>query len=164
MYIKICSLKRLYYLLSEGKVDVATSRAIIVANETPLRPSKLGNLNYIYAPFADVTQGEGKLTSKTARKIASYYDDISEDEDVELLYVVCDAGQSRSPSVAACLLKLEGQDDKKSIWANPQYNPNPYVYKTMSLAFGLRITDRRLRRLVHINKKALKKAIQKQKG
>ncbi len=161
MYIKICSLKMLYYLLEEKRIDVAASRAIIVASETPLRPKKLGSLNYIYAPFDDVTQGEGKLTPQLAHRIVSYYDDIS--EDCEMLFVVCDAGQSRSAAIAAAILKVEGQDNIEPIWANPKYQPNPHVYRTMCQAFGIQISNLALKRLSGINTKAYRQAIQSQK-
>lgn len=151
----------LYYLIENEKVDVAASRAIIVANETPLRPGKLEGLDYIYAPFADVTRGEGQLTPQIARKIVSYYDGIP--DDCRKLYVVCDAGQSRSAALAAGLLKAEGQDDML-VWANPKYHPNPHVYRTICQAFGIRISDMQIKRLSHISEKALKQAIRSQKG
>lgn len=157
MYIQICSLKMLYHLLRESAVDITTACAIIVASETPLRPQILGQLDYLYAPFADVTQGEGILTPQTARKIAVYFDDLT--ETCERLFICCDAGESRSAAVAAALLRAEGRDDKKLIWCKAKYHPNPHVYRTLCQVYGIRISALEIRRLVRINKKALKKSI-----
>jgi len=144
------------------KLNTDTSYAIIVATETELRKKPLGNLRYLYAPFEDTEYGGGSLTPKIARKIVSYYDGIPADS-CEILFLVCDAGQSRSAALAAALLNAEGQDDIKSVWSNPRYNPNPLVYRLVLQVFGKRVSNAKIRRLVHINDKARKKQIKQRR-
>lgn len=46
------------------------------------------------------------------------------------VFVACDEGQSRSPAVAAGLLRCSGQDDDY-IWKSKEYRPNVYVYSLL---------------------------------
>jgi rhodanese-related sulfurtransferase len=50
-------------------------------------------------------------------------------DNVSTLLVHCEAGQSRSPAVAAALSLLWGLDEKR--WFNPPYTPNMIVYRLL---------------------------------
>ena len=46
------------------------------------------------------------------------------------LYVCCSKGGSRSPAVAAAVLRMSGRSDK-AVWDNPYYVPNWLVYQSL---------------------------------
>ena len=53
-------------------------------------------------------------------------------------YVCCDAGESRSPAIAAALMESYGCD-AESIWNDHSYRPNMHVYKVMKDALKKQI-------------------------
>ena len=57
-------------------------------------------------------------------------------DEVTVLYVCCSKGGSRSPAVAAAILKASGRSDAP-VWHNPFYTPNLLVYERLCRAFGL---------------------------
>jgi len=57
-------------------------------------------------------------------------------ENINTLFVSCEAGMSRSPAIAAAVMLALGGDDMP-IWENPAYSPNGYVYRMVLKAFGL---------------------------
>lgn len=54
--------------------------------------------------------------------------------EIDTLIIHCTAGASRSPAVAAGILKGLRQDESP-IWENPAYHPNPRVYRMVREAF-----------------------------
>lgn len=78
------------------------------------------------------------------------------------LYVCCDAGESRSPAIAAGIHRWLGQSDSY-IWESPTYHPNVLCFCRMLEALNLSITDEEVDALLEINKRAFKKAIQQAK-
>lgn len=78
------------------------------------------------------------------------------------LYVCCDAGESRSPAIAAAIHRWLVQSDAY-IWGNPKYHPNTLCFCRMLKALGLSITDAEVDALIHTNRTAFKKAIQQAK-
>ena len=57
-------------------------------------------------------------------------------EDVDDIYVCCAAGESRSPAIAAALLRISGRPDE-SVWKNPYYSPNTLVYCRILQKYGV---------------------------
>lgn len=155
--MKICALKMLYHLLRTGKVDRINTCAIIVANETPLRPEILGKMQYCYIPFADAVYGANLMTNQMANEIVDYFARIP--ETCQKLYICCDAGESRSAAIAAAFLRCSGEDDIRHIWRKAKYHPNIHVYRTMCRALGVRITDEELSLLIKLNDETLESAI-----
>jgi len=49
-------------------------------------------------------------------------------DNVELFFIHCEAGQSRSPAVAAAIMKIKGFDDSE--WFKTK-RPNAHVYRTI---------------------------------
>lgn len=78
------------------------------------------------------------------------------------LYICCDAGESRSPAIAAAIHRWLAQSDSY-IWENPKYHPNMLCFLRMLDALNLSITDEEVDALLEINKRAFKKAVQQQK-
>lgn len=57
-------------------------------------------------------------------------------DEVTDLYVCCSKGSSRSPAVAAAILKASGRSDAP-VWHNPFYVPNLLVYERLCRSFGI---------------------------
>ena len=56
------------------------------------------------------------------------------------IYVCCSKGGSRSPAVAAALLRMSGRSDKP-VWLNPYYVPNTLVYYILCREAGVPISQ-----------------------
>ena len=86
-------------------------------------------------PFLDVEDETvpGAFNSAYAREIIRFIQSIP--DSVTDLYVCCSKGGSRSPALAAALLKASGRSDR-AVWKNPYYIPNKLVYKTMRDELG----------------------------
>lgn len=80
-------------------------------------------------------------------EVASRFDAISTDDadriiefaaacPYEDIFVSCDAGESRSPAIAAALIRISGNDDSY-IWNSREYWPNQLVYQTILNRAGL---------------------------
>lgn len=78
------------------------------------------------------------------------------------LYICCDAGESRSPAIAAAIRRWLAQCDAY-IWENPKYYPNMLCFLRMLEALNLTITDEEADALLEINKRAFKEAVQQAK-
>ena len=76
--------------------------------------------------FADVNRGDiNCITKEQANKIATFVKRYIEQVDVVLVH--CEAGQSRSAGCAAAILKWSTGSDSL-IYDNPRYTPNSTVY------------------------------------
>lgn len=159
--MKIMPLKQLYKEL-EVENDKKSDAIILTAKEPD--EEKLGGLrNYIRIPVVDTQDSSmpGAFSMKHGIEIGKFLGIIY---DVEMLYVCCDSGESRSTAVAAALLRRFGKKDME-IWKNPSYHPNLLVYKEQCSAFGIKVSALKLKYLKYINDRALKKAInQSRKG
>ncbi len=154
LYMKICPIKQLYTILKTQ--DPAACAAIICCEDAD--PGKLQGIRYVHAGFSDVGEGSSNaITRKEARKIAAFVDALP--DQVERLYICCQAGQSRSPAVGASILLYFQQDDMELIWKKAKYQPNLYVFKTMCDEFGIPLTKRELHKREKINKQAFSAAI-----
>lgn len=87
--------------------------------------------------FADIEDPSHPtaITSAHARAIIRFIEDLP--EEVTDVYVCCEKGGSRSPAVAAALLRASGRSDV-DVWRNPYYVPNKLVYRTLCKQLGLR--------------------------
>ena len=64
---------------------------------------------------------------KHARRIMDFVMDTKN----EVIFICCDAGESRSPAIAAALYEHENGENADFIWNSSEYHPNMYVYRTM---------------------------------
>lgn len=83
-------------------------------------------------------------------------------ENTTDLYVCCDAGESRSPAIAAAIHRWMAQSDAY-IWESPKYHPNALCFCRMLEALKMDITDEEIDILIQTNQSAFKKAIQQAK-
>ncbi len=84
--------------------------------------------NVLFLHFAD-TEDSRRLDAITSADVEKIYKYIKTC-DFEDCFIACDAGESRSPAVAAGLLRSFDKDDSY-IWKSGDYRPNVLVYKTM---------------------------------
>ena len=91
------------------------------------------------------------FASEQAEQIVHFWKQICDDEQIECVFVCCDAGMSRSPAIAAALLREQGQNDD-CIWSNAEYDPNLLVYRRLCHAFGHPVTSTELRKKLRLNK------------
>ena len=77
---------------------------------------------------------EGAITSEHADTIRNFLFNLS--EEITDLYISCDGGDSRSPAIAAAVMRLIGRDEQR-VWRNPYYTPNILVYYVLCESFGV---------------------------
>ena len=84
--------------------------------------------NVLILNFADTecVERSDAITELDVQKICKFI----EASNAEDIFVSCDAGESRSPAVAAGLLVLLGIEDSY-IWKSSDYRPNTLVYRRM---------------------------------
>lgn len=149
MEIKISSIKEfLYYKLNENK-NIKVVAATSSGNDYKQIKNKL-LLNY-----DDSLIGNNIFTDDHAKKIIKFVKKVKQNE---ILYCLCDAGQSRSAAVAASLM-LEYNGNDMEIWENCKYYPNILIYKTMCKNLNINILEAEIQEKVKINQEALKNLI-----
>ncbi len=157
MDIKIASIKKLKYILKD--IDCSSTGAVLCSSY-PIQKEWFQKLySFISFEFDDVLKSSGSaFNNNIANDIKNYVENVS--RKIETLYICCDSGESRSSALAAATIKyMNGNDDE--IWNNPLYHPNPLVYKIQCNAYGINVSEFKVRRLVRANNLALKKAIKK---
>ena len=107
--------------------------------------------------FPDVTDGRraGAFDRAHAEQILCFVRGLS--AQVSDVYVCCEQGYSRSPAVAAALLRMTGRSDR-DVWRNPYYQPNPLVYRRLCRASGLFTPRLAVRHKTRVNKRAYQRA------
>ena len=87
-------------------------------------------------PFADIEEPDNPFAIRGAhaRAIIRFLRQLP--DEVTDLYVCCSRGSSRSPAVAAAILRMSGRKDD-IVWKNPFYVPNKLVYQVICREFGL---------------------------
>ncbi len=123
-------------------------------------PSNLRHVLEIVFPDYEDRRLPGAFDKVHARKIICFITELP--DMVSDIYVCCAKGGSRSPAVAAALLRASGRPDR-DIWCNPFYVPNTLVYLRLCQEFGLKTSILSVWIRVWINNRAFKKA-QKNKG
>lgn len=95
--------------------------------------------NTLIMDFPDVEDPHypGAFNAAHARKIIGFICNLS--SDVTDMYVCCSKGSSRSPAVAAALMRMSGRSDK-AVWLNPFYVPNLLVYYRLCRTWGFHTT------------------------
>ena len=86
-----------------------------------------------------------------AEQIVRFYKQIRDNDRINCIFVCCDGGISRSPAIAAALMREQGQNDNV-IWFDREYDPNTLVYRRLCHAFGHPVTSSDLRRKVRLNR------------
>lgn len=153
MEVQICPVKKLYQIALEA--DMQNVAAILVSDDfiDINRLSRIGRLSV--HSFADTVDSTG-ISRQEAVKIAAFVKSLGKETDT--LFCCCDAGQSRSPAMAAAICHHLGMDEM-AIWKNPHYSPNPAVYQAVCRAFDIPVSDGLLAILLQINRDALRDAM-----
>jgi len=110
-------------------------------------------------PFIDVEDAVHPLAIRGAhaRAIIRFLRQLP--DEVTDLYVCCSKGGSRSPAVAAAILRMSGRNDNV-VWKNPFYVPNKLVYQVICREFGLFAPDWYVERKVELNRQCYLNASQ----
>lgn len=133
-------------------LDLPMSRCAIIActNRDNRYLSLFPEKQKCIMPFADVEEPRDSMAIRGAhaRAIIRFLRQLP--DEVTDLYVCCSKGGSRSPAVAAAVLRMSGRSDK-IVWENPFYVPNKLVYQVICKEFGLFAPDWYVKRRVELN-------------
>lgn len=158
MTIQICPIKWLYQILA-GE-DTGKCGAII-SSASEIEVSRFQGISYVFRQYEDLDyECPGRSFSQTdATAFAEFLKSL--ENDVDTLYCCCDAGESRSPAVAAAVMRYLGTDDMP-IWHNPHYHPNMLVFEMLANTLGAAVSDEEKDFRFYTNQKAFRDAIRKQ--
>ena len=155
MNIKICPIKRLYRILAEENADKCGA---VISSSSGFDAGKLRSIPYVFRQYEDLDyECPGRTFSR--EDAVAFADFIREQEkSADTLYCCCDAGESRSPAVAAAVMRHLGMDDA-AVWHDPHYHPNMLVFVMLADALGLVVPDEEIDFLLYTNQKAFRDAI-----
>lgn len=154
MQIIICPIKRLYQILAENHSGRC---AAIISSSGPIEETKLRGIPHVFRCYEDLDYESGRAFSREdAAAFAAFFQEWR--GRIDVLYCCCNAGQSRSPAVAAALTRSLGADDLP-LWANPQYHPNMLVYEMLTTELAVPLSDQEIDRRMFINQQAFRNAI-----
>ena len=153
MRVEICPIKGLYRI-ADG---MAEGCGAILSSASEVDEAGLAGLDYVLRQYEDLDyECPGRsFSDEAAETFASY---LRSHPSLDTLYCCCDAGESRSPAVAAAVLRFLGRDDL-AIWSDPHYHPNMLVFEKLMAALGMPVADEELDLLIYINQKAFRDAI-----
>lgn len=154
--IQICPLIRLYQLCAERE---RTSMAAVISTSSGTPDAqRLCGIPYIYTLYRDIDfDGPGAFSDSNAARFADFVRNLS--PEICTLYCVCDAAMSRSPAVAAAISRYFGIVTMESIWRNPHYKPNMWVFEKLSSALGVPVSDGELDQYIFESNYAFQNAI-----
>ena len=111
-------------------------------------------------PFADyeIRNCYGAINNSHARIIIKFLKRLP--RRVTDLYICCSKGGSRSPAVAAAVLRLSSRSDR-AVWDNPCYVPNWLVYQTICKEGGLFAPDWYVKHLVKRNRRCYLRSVKR---
>jgi len=155
MKVQIYPIKRLYQILAEQGVPQAGA---VLSSSSDINDAKLQGISYVFRQYEDLDY-ECPGRSLSREDAVSFADFLTEQETrIDTLYCCCDAGESRSPAVAAAVMRYLGMDDM-AIWQNPRYHPNMLVFVMLTDALGAAVSDEEIDLLLYTNQKAFRDAI-----
>ena len=156
MTIQICPIKRLYQILAEESVGKCGA---IISSASEIDAKKVRCIPYVFRQYEDLDcECPGRSFSKAD---AAAFADFIKNLEGDVLYCCCDAGESRSPAVAAAVMRYFDLDDMQ-VWRNPHYHPNMLVFEMLGNALGASISDKEKDLRLYINKQAFRDTIRKQ--
>ena len=153
MNIQIFPIKRLNQM-PEGEIKGGKG---ILSSASKINEGKLVGISYIFRQYEDLDY-ECPGRSFSASDAMAFADFIKALDGKEKLFCCCDAGESRSPAVAAAVMRYFGMDDM-TIWRNPHYHPNMLVYSMLTEALGVTVSDEEKDLRFYTNQKAFQDAI-----
>ena len=155
MTIHICPIKWLYQTLAEGPTGKCGA---IISSSSKIDTAKLFGIFYVFRQYEDLDyECPGRSFSQMD---ATAFADFVKNLEADVLYCCCDAGESRSPAVAAAVMRFLGLDDMQ-VWENPHYHPNMLVFEMLANTLGVAISDQEKDFRFYTNRKAFRDAIRK---
>lgn len=155
MTIRICPIKRLYQIFADGNTDKCGA---IISAASEIEISKLLGIPYVFRQYEDLDyECPGRSFS---RADATAFAEFIKNVKADVLYCCCDAGESRSPAVAAAVMRYFGLNDLP-VWKNPHYHPNMLVFEMLADALGKSVSDEEKDYRSYINQKVFRDAIRK---
>ena len=137
--------------------NVPVASAAIISSSEYLDVSRI-SVPFAYADYMDFDyESPRSFTERQASEFAKFIKSI--EHNVNDLFVCCDAGESRSPAIAAAIHRWLRQDDH-IIWRNPKYHPNILCFKRMLDALLIDISDCEIDELIYLNQRAFRKTIE----
>lgn len=155
MTIQICPIKRLYQTLAEGPIGKCGA---IISSASEIEISRLQGITYVFRQYEDLDYE--CLERSFSQTDAAAFADFVKNLEADVLYCCCDAGESRSPAVAAAVMRYFGLDDMQ-VWKNPHYHPNMLVFEMLADALGAAVSDEEKDFRFYTNQKAFRDAIRK---
>ena len=157
MKILICPIKRLYQILSE---NAPGNCCAVISSSAEIDINKLRKIPYIFRCYDDLDYDcPGRsISGEDAAAFAAFLR--NQAPGIDTLYCCCDAGESRSPAVAAAVMRWMEMDDLV-IWRNPRYHPNMLVFEKLSQALKKPVSDGELDLRLYENQKAFRDAIRR---
>ena len=138
--------------------NVPVASAAIISSSEYLDVSKI-SIPFAYADYMDFDyESPRSFTELQASRFAEFIKSMK--HNVTDLFVCCDAGESRSPAIAAAIHRWLRQDDHH-IWCNPRYHPNALCFMRMAEALDIKIADEEIDTLIYTNRTAFALAKQK---
>ena len=156
--IQICPIKEMYLIAKHINLDNA---AVIMCSSYPIVEEKIKPIkNKMCLDFDDttLTRSTRAFNIDMANQIRAFIDSLG--EEITVLYVCCNSGESRSTALSAAIMRYVKMSDK-DIWKNPYYHPNPLVYKLQCKAFGVFISKLGVRKRARMNEKALRRKMER---
>lgn len=101
------------------------------------------------------------FTPELAGRIAAFIK--SHADSTDHIFVSCQAGQSRSPGIAAALYTYYGRDPME-VFQQPIYQPNVLCYRLLTDALGVPVSDWEIDALIHVNTTAFRNAIRQSRN
>ena len=156
MTIRICPIKGLYQILAEG---TAGNCGAMISSASGIDAAKFRGIPYVFRQYEDLDyECPGRSFSRVE---AAAFADFVKNLEADTLYCCCDAGESRSPAVAAAVMRYFGLDDMQ-VWQNPHYHPNMLVFAMLADALGAAVSDEEKDFRFYTNRKAFRDALRKQ--
>ena len=160
--LQICPLKQLYQLLAQS--DTAHTAAVISTSWDLPDPARLRGIPYVCRQYRDIDfEGSGAFSDADAEAFAGFIRRIGSDSRIRRVYVCCDAAVSRSPAVYAAMGRWWKLEDWDRVFQTPRYSPNMYVFRKLSGALGMDLSDEECDRLIHSSRKAFREAFHPEK-
>ena len=157
--IRICPGTILLRMIADGRCG---NCAAILSSSYPQKTRSMGDVPHIFRQYDDLDR-EVAHRSFSREDAEAYSEFIRNLPEVDYLYCCCDAGESRSPAIAAAILRYYGQDDEY-IWKNPRFHPNMLVFQRMTESLGIPVPDEEMDRLIYISDKAFANEIRRVRG
>lgn len=154
MKFTVCPVKK----LNNISISDTTRRAAIISSSEPPEAVYLPDFPYVLRLYEDIDREiPGRsFSDEDAEVIADFVR--SRLDSVDTLYLCCDAAESRSPAVAAAIMRYMGLDDM-TVWRNPHYHPNMLVFLRLCRALGVDVSDGEADALMYENMKAFRDAL-----